>query len=90
MVEAPKGRSYAKFVLVLGALIAIGPLTIDTYLPAMPSIADELAATEAQVQGTLTGILLGLGLGQLLVGPLADAIGRRKPLIAGLALHMVA
>ena len=90
MVEAPKGRSYAKFVLVLGALIAIGPLTIDTYLPAMPSIARELAATEAQVQGTLTGILLGLGLGQLLVGPLADAIGRRKPLIAGLALHIVA
>ncbi len=90
MVEAPKGRSYAKFVLVLGALIAIGPLTIDTYLPAMPAIADELRATEAQVQGTLTGILLGLGLGQLLVGPLADAIGRRKPLIAGLALHIVA
>src|SRR6478672_13587942 len=90
MVEAPKGRSYAKFVLVLGALIAIGPLTIDTYLPAMPSIARELAATEAQVQGTLTGILLGLGLGQLLVGPLADAIGRRKPLIAGLALHIAA
>lgn len=90
MVEAPKGRSYAKFVLVLGALIAIGPLTIDTYLPAMPSIAHELSATEAQVQGTLTGILLGLGLGQLLVGPLADAIGRRKPLIAGLALHIVA
>ena len=90
MVEAPKGRSYAKFVLVLGALIAIGPLTIDTYLPAMPAIADELKATEAQVQGTLTGILLGLGLGQLLVGPLADAIGRRKPLIAGLALHIVA
>ena len=90
MVEAPQGRSYAKFVLVLGALIAIGPLTIDTYLPAMPAIADELRATEAQVQGTLTGILLGLGLGQLLVGPLADAIGRRKPLIAGLALHIVA
>jgi MFS transporter, DHA1 family, multidrug resistance protein len=90
MVEAPQGRSYAKFVLVLGALIAIGPLTIDTYLPAMPAIADELQATEAQVQGTLTGILLGLGLGQLLVGPLADAIGRRKPLIAGLALHIVA
>jgi DHA1 family bicyclomycin/chloramphenicol resistance-like MFS transporter len=90
MLEAPRGRSYVKFVLVLGALIAIGPLTIDTYLPAMPSIADELGATESQVQGTLTGILLGLGLGQLLVGPLADAVGRRKPLIAGLVLHIVA
>ena len=90
MHEAPHGRSYVKFVLVLGALITIGPLTIDTYLPAMPAIADELAATESQVQGTLTGILLGLGLGQLLVGPLADAVGRRRPLIAGLALHIVA
>ncbi|MDF2146113.1 multidrug effflux MFS transporter [Knoellia sp. p5-6-4] len=90
MLEAPRGRSYVRFVLVLGALIAIGPLTIDTYLPAMPSIADELGATESQVQGTLTGILLGLGLGQLLVGPLADAVGRRKPLIAGLVLHIVA
>lgn len=90
MAEAPQGRAYARFVLVLGALIAIGPLTIDTYLPAMPDIAADLDATEAQVQGTLTGILLGLGLGQLLIGPLADAIGRRKPLIAGIAVHIVA
>jgi DHA1 family bicyclomycin/chloramphenicol resistance-like MFS transporter len=90
LLEAPTGRSYARFVLVLGLLIAIGPLTIDTYLPAMPTIADELGATESQVQGTLTGILLGMGLGQLLVGPLADAVGRRAPLIAGLGLHVVA
>ena len=90
LTEPPRGRAYAKFVLVLGALIAIGPLTIDTYLPAMPTIAGELSATESQVQGTLTGILLGMGLGQLLVGPLADAVGRRGPLIAGLGLHIVA
>lgn len=90
MLEAPQGRSYVKFVLVLGALIAIGPLTIDTYLPAMPSIATELGATESQVQGTLTGILLGLGLGQLFVGPVADAVGRRAPLIGGLVLHILA
>ena len=79
-----------RFVLVLGALIAIGPLTIDTYLPALPSITRDLAASESAVQGTLTGILLGMGLGQLLVGPLADAVGRRRPLIAGLALHIAA
>jgi DHA1 family bicyclomycin/chloramphenicol resistance-like MFS transporter len=90
LTEAPRGRAYAKFVLVLGALIAIGPLTIDTYLPAMPTIAGELGATESQVQGTLTGILLGMGLGQLLVGPLADAVGRRAPLVAGLGLHVLA
>ena len=87
---APTGRSYVRFVLVLGALIAIGPLTIDTYLPALPSITRDLAASESAVQGTLTGILLGMGLGQLLVGPLADAVGRRRPLIAGLALHIAA
>lgn len=85
---APTGSAYLRFVLVLGALIAIGPLTIDTYLPALPSITRDLAASESAVQGTLTGILLGMGLGQLLVGPLADAVGRRRPLIAGIALHI--
>lgn len=90
MTDPPQGRSYASFVLVLGALIAIGPLTIDTYLPAMPAIAGELGATESQVQGTLTGILLGMGLGQLVIGPLADAVGRRAPLIGGLVLHVLA
>jgi DHA1 family bicyclomycin/chloramphenicol resistance-like MFS transporter len=90
VATSPTGRSYIRFVLVLGALIAIGPLTIDTYLPALPSITRDLAASESAVQGTLTGILLGMGLGQLLVGPLADAIGRRRPLIAGLALHIAA
>ena len=88
--DTPTGRSYIRFVLVLGALIAIGPLTIDTYLPALPSITRDLAASESAVQFTLTGILLGMGLGQLLVGPLADAVGRRRPLIAGLALHIAA
>ena len=87
---SPTGRAYLRFVLVLGALIAIGPLTIDTYLPALPSITRDLAASESAVQGTLTGILLGMGLGQLLVGPLADAVGRRRPLIAGLSLHIAA
>ncbi len=77
-------------MIVLGLLTAIGPLTIDTYLPALPAITTELGATQSQVQGTLTGILLGMGLGQLLIGPLADAIGRRRPLVAGLALHILA
>ena len=87
---APSARSTLRFVLVLGALMAIGPLTIDTYLPALPSITRDLAASESAVQATLTGILLGMGLGQLLIGPLSDAIGRRKPLIAGVALHILA
>jgi len=80
-------RRYVQLVLVLGSLIAIGPLTIDMYLPALPSLAGDLQATDAAVQATLTGMLLGLGLGQLVIGPLSDAVGRRKPLLIGLVGH---
>ncbi|MER7166098.1 multidrug effflux MFS transporter [Micromonospora sp. NPDC000207] len=83
-------RQRVRLVLVLGSLIAIGPLTIDMYLPAFPAIVDYYGTTTSQVQLTLTGTLVGLALGQLLVGPLSDAVGRRKPLIAGIALHIVA
>ncbi|MFC4107978.1 multidrug effflux MFS transporter [Micromonospora zhanjiangensis] len=79
-----------RLVLVLGSLIAVGPLTIDMYLPALPAIVADFATTSAAVQLTLTGTLAGLALGQLMVGPLSDAVGRRRPLIAGLALHVVA
>ncbi|WP_262282001.1 multidrug effflux MFS transporter [Micromonospora sp. MA102] len=79
-----------RLVLVLGSLIAIGPLTIDMYLPALPAITADLATTSAAVQLTLTGTLAGLALGQLLIGPLSDAVGRRLPLLAGLALHILA
>jgi MFS transporter, DHA1 family, multidrug resistance protein len=77
-------------VLVLGALTALGPLTIDLYLPAFPDIAGDLGATEAQVQLTLTGTLLGFAVGQLILGPWSDAVGRRRPLIAATMLHVVA
>ncbi|MFI6130661.1 multidrug effflux MFS transporter [Micromonospora sp. NPDC051141] len=80
----------ARLVLVLGSLIAVGPLTIDMYLPALPAIVDDFATTSAAVQLTLTGTLAGLALGQLLIGPLSDAVGRRRPLIAGLVLHVLA
>ncbi len=81
------GRRYVQLVLVLGALSAIGPLTIDTYLPALPTLSAQLGATDAQAQMTITGLLIGLGVGQLVVGPLSDAFGRRKPLLAGLVAH---
>ncbi|WFE55041.1 multidrug effflux MFS transporter [Micromonospora sp. WMMD1155] len=83
-------RQRAQLVLVLGALIAIGPLTIDMYLPALPAITAGLETTETAVQLTLTGTLVGLALGQLLIGPLSDVVGRRTPLLAGLAAHIVA
>jgi DHA1 family bicyclomycin/chloramphenicol resistance-like MFS transporter len=81
------GRKYVQLVLVLGALSAIGPLTIDTYLPALPELSAQLNATDAQAQMTITGLLIGLGFGQLIIGPLSDAVGRRKPLLFGLAAH---
>jgi MFS transporter, DHA1 family, multidrug resistance protein len=88
--ELMTGRQRAALVTVLGSLIAVGPLTIDMYLPALPSITAGLHTNSTAVQLTLTGTLLGLGLGQLVVGPISDAFGRRRPLIAGLILHIVA
>lgn len=82
--------SAARTALVLGAFVAIGPLTIDMYLPALPTITRELETTSAAVQLTLTGTLIGLALGQLVLGPLSDAIGRKRPLLAGTALHVLA
>ena len=74
-------------MVVLGLLIAIGPLTIDMYLPALPTLSAELGATQPQAQLTLTGIMIGLGLGQLVLGPLSDALGRRRVLLGGLVVH---
>jgi MFS transporter, DHA1 family, multidrug resistance protein len=85
--SAPEGRRYVQLVLVLGSLIALGPLSIDMYLPALPALAADLRAEDAAVQATLTGMLLGLGLGQLVIGPLSDAVGRRLPLLLGLVAH---
>lgn len=79
-----------RMIVVLGLLVALGPLTIDMYLPALPKIADDLAVTSSVVQLTLTGTLAGLALGQLIIGPLSDSLGRRKPLMAGIVLHMLA
>ena len=83
------GRRYVRLVLVLGALTAIGPLTVDTYLPALPALRAYFGATDVQAQATLTGLLIGLGLGQLIIGPLSNAVGRRRPLLVGLAGHAV-
>ena len=78
-----------RVVLLLGSLIALGPLSIDLYLPALPDITRDLSASPSSVQLTLTGILVGLGLGQLVIGPLADVHGRRRPLLVGIGLNVV-
>ena len=89
-VSAEPAPSRAKMIVVLELLVALGPLTIDMYLPALPRIADELSVSSSVAQLTLTGTLAGLALGQLVIGPLSDSLGRRRPLMAGITLHMVA
>lgn len=89
-VPVSKTPSRIRMILVLGVMVALGPLTIDMYLPALPGIADELGVSSSVAQLTLTGTLAGLALGQLVVGPLSDSLGRRRPLMAGIVLHMLA
>jgi MFS transporter, DHA1 family, multidrug resistance protein len=89
-IALPARRSRLGLILLLGALTALGPFTIDMYLPALPTIGTELASSASTIQLTLTGTLVGLAVGQLVIGPLSDAIGRRIPLLAGTALHVVA
>lgn len=88
--ESAGPPSRTKMIIVLGLLVALGPLTIDMYLPALPKIAEELSVSSSVAQLTLTGTLAGLAIGQLVIGPLSDSLGRRKPLFAGIVLHMVA
>ncbi len=86
---APGRRAQLKFVLILGGLTAFGPLSIDMYLPALPRMAADLHAADTTVQLTLSAFIAGLALGQLVLGPLSDAVGRRRPLLAGLVLYVV-
>ncbi|MFF6801770.1 Bcr/CflA family efflux MFS transporter [Streptomyces sp. NPDC012616] len=76
--------------LVLGGLTATPPLSMDMYLPALPGVTRQLQASAATVQLTLTACLAGMALGQLVVGPMSDRWGRRRPLLAGLAVYVVA
>ncbi|MEV7283661.1 multidrug effflux MFS transporter [Streptomyces sp. NPDC093252] len=76
--------------LILGGLTATPPLAMDMYLPALPEVTDSLHAPAATVQLTLTACLAGMALGQLVVGPMSDRWGRRRPLLIGLAVYVLA
>lgn len=82
--------SHRRLALILGALAAIGPFSIDMYLPALPALGAALGASPGAVQGTLAIYFLGLAVGQVLYGPLSDRLGRRRPLFVGLGLYTLA
>lgn len=84
-----EGKARLGTIVALGTMTALGPFTIDMYLPALPDIATALDSTASGAQLTITGTLIGLALGQLIIGPLSDSLGRKRPMVAGIALHIV-
>jgi DHA1 family bicyclomycin/chloramphenicol resistance-like MFS transporter len=86
----PAGRSRAGLAVVLGALTAFAPVSVDLYLPAFPSIAAHLGSSIGSVQLSLSTYMVGLALGQVLYGRLSDIHGRRPPMLAGISLYVAA
>jgi MFS transporter, DHA1 family, multidrug resistance protein len=83
-------RQRLVYILVLGALTALGPFTVDLYLPAFPALESDFGVSTAVIQLTLTATAVGFGFGQLLVGPWSDRVGRRLPLVLATSLHVAA
>ncbi len=82
-------RSMIRLALVLGFLSLAGPFAIDMYLPALPEMALELGATQAVAQSTLTAYFITFGLAQMIYGPWADQVGRRRPIFVGMGLFVI-
>lgn len=83
-------KTYFFLILILGSLTALGPFSIDMYLPGFPAIARDLHTTAAKVSLSLSGFFIGISVGQLLYGPLLDRFGRKKPLFIGLCVYIIA
>lgn len=77
------------FLILLAALVAFGPLSIDMYLPSLPTIAENLGASQAKVQWSISGFLVGFCIGMLFYGPLSDRYGRKTILIIGIFLYLL-
>lgn len=83
------GGKHLWLVVILGALSAFGPLSMDMYLPSLPFLTKDLQTTTSLAQMSITSCLIGLAIGQMVIGPLSDSHGRRGPLLAGLILFTV-
>lgn len=83
-------KKYIKLILILGWLTALGPFSIDMYLPGFAGIAKDLNTSVANVSMTLSSYFIGISAGQLLYGPLLDRFGRKRPLFIGLIVYIVA
>lgn len=83
-------RAGLVMTLVLGGLTALPPLSMDMYLPALPEVTSALGSPAATIQLTLTACLMGMALGQLIVGPMSDRWGRRRPLLVGMVVYVLA
>jgi len=83
-------KKYIKLILILGSLTALGPFSIDMYLPGFSDIAKDLNTTVAKVSMSLSSYFIGISAGQLLYGPLLDRFGRKKPLFIGLLVYILA
>ena len=83
-------KKYIQLILILGSLTALGPFSIDMYLPGFSGIAKDLHTTVAKVSMTLSSYFIGISAGQLLYGPLLDRFGRKKPLFIGLMVYILA
>lgn len=84
-----KRNSKLFLVLFLGTLSAFGPFVTDLYLPALPLMSNYFSASTSTIQLTLTGSMVGLALGQLLIGPISDKLGRKKPLLISLIVYLI-
>src|SRR5690349_5829168 len=83
-------KKYYSLILILGSLTALGPFSIDMYLPGFPAIAADLRTNTSMVALSLSSFFIGISAGQLLYGPLLDRFGRKKPLYIGLLVYIIA